>query len=827
MYRKVSLSGKYWLTHLEHGADDSFVFNAGFVPYGWLEARVPEDVRTALRRNGFISGHFLGKDVDQERWIEECDWLFYRQFYCDKTEGKIFLVFEGIDTFARIYLNGTLIAKNRNMFLTCRVDVTEWIRSEAYNVLLVRILSPIKSVAEKDRTGLYPKDSTDRLLVRKAQMNYGWDFCGRCLSGGIWKDVWLETGLDIQLDQLYMRTVRLDTDTAELNLHYLITGDTDGKCCTLSVRFLDELGKEHLFTAEGAVSGEMKLFIPQAKLWWPRPYGSAHLYKVEVMLFCDGVLRDSTVFWHGIRTIQLDQSKLSQGGRAFTFIVNGRPLFVRGANWVPINAVYAEIKASDYEEYLARAEEANLSMLRVWGGGIYEHPLFYELCDKKGIMVMQDFMLACGILPQDEDYLQQVSEEVMQMVIRLRNYTCIAIWSGDNELDQAYWWYDLQSEFKTNQVNRVAVSEAVRQQDPYRPFIHSSPASPFENEPGHDDPNSPLQGDMHIYLTRFEPSSPYYYKKLLEFVPRFLSEYGFSSLPNRHTYGRYNFLNQPLDMLANPWLGELKAFQEMDSDIEKIYYSQFSHAQGLKYWIEYLRSYKGLCSGSLYWKFNDPEAPNHKGMLFPSLMSSIDFYGDPKMAFYYSKRAYEDVVIAFREGDNAKLDIFVCNETLQTYRGELSVSLWGSTGVIEEICRKPAVVPADGNISVMQIQMGDKLPQNVYYRAVFSGDLALENRFFPLDIAQYIGAPIEPCQLQAEIEVLDETSVRVSICTDVYAQDVVVDVFGIKASYSDNAFCMDAGSSRQIHITAFHDMLFGNQLIIQAWNSDRVIVRLT
>ena len=832
--QRLDLNGTYQLQSLEHQASIAHMLAPEFVPEGWLDSHVPEDVRTVLRRNGLITGHYYGKDVDAERWIDDQDWVYYRTFYADGslTGARHALHFEGIDTLAEIYLNGVRIGDCENMHIRHSFDVTGHLVCGGLNRLIVRVLSPIRTIEHMDRTGLYPQEDTSRLLIRKSQMNYGWDFSGHCLTTGIWKDVYLESRTHERLEDVFLATEKLEDGQAFLRLQLSASGSDEGYEVEFSMMYEDR----PVLTTAGSVKemADCRLTVVDPHLWWPRPYGRADLYQVRATLKYNGESVDEQRFSFGIRTVELRQDPLPDGGRTFIFVVNGKPIFVRGANWVPANAVYAEIQDRDYDFYIREAVQANLSMLRIWGGGIYESDYFFDLCDRNGIMIFQDFMLACGIYPQDDRFLALVHREAVQIVRKYRNRASLVMWSGDNEVDQAYWWYDLQDHFQENKVNRIAVAEAVRETDPTRPFLVSSPGSPFTEEVGGDDPNSPVQGDMHIYLTRFHPESEYYYKKLTEFVPRFMSEYGFSSLPGKDTYGKFNFYKQPLHVERNPWLGELAHLEQLGEQQaydELIYATQYTHAQALKYWIEYMRSFKWTCGGTLYWKFNDPVAPNRPDMLFPTLMSAVDFYGKRKMAFYYSKRAYEDIILAFREDQAGNLTIAACNETEHAYTGNLRLSLWdyqGQTDVIWDKWCKIFQDSADVLATFTKEEIEGFASRHAYLKAEFLSDsLQLDNRYPFQEIAQFLQVKLPETKLSVTASTRDG-HIEIAIATQRYAQDVRLDLFPMheQAEFTDNCFDLDAGSKRIVRMTDFAGDLKEARLRVKAHNSPAVILDL-
>lgn len=811
MNQMISLNGTWWLTKHRYSDPLTPYMEENFLPEGWLQTQVPEDVRTALRRNGLISGHYLGKDLDTERWIDISDWVYYRRFFAEPSlRGKsVFLQFDGIDTLAEIWLNGKKIATSSNMFTTVNIDVTNKLLYGQTNTLLVHVISPELGSQHISREGLYPVEDTTRLVMRKSQMNFGWDFCGHCLTTGLWKDVALHVHSNAYIEDIWLRTDLLAPNYSTMALSTTVNhlGKEEGDDLSLQLTFTGDKqpqtftfpidGKEHLFT------------LKEPRLWWPTPYGDPFLYQVTASLFKGDTLIDQREWAQGVRTIRLLQEPLKEGGRSFLFEVNGRKIFTRGANWVPMNAVYGDIKKEDYDQIFARVMESNISMLRIWGGGIYEPDYFFDLCDRYGILVFQDFMLACGVLPQTEDYLAQVTKEIEEIVIKYRGRTSLAIWSADNELDEAYKWYDIGERFKENKVNRIAVAQAVAKFDPHRPFLVSSPCSPFEQEPGGDDPNAHLQGDMHVYLTGYTQGGDTYYKHLLDYVPRFMSEYGFCSLPGSTTYGQFNFFERGLDLDKNPWLSRNPSMiQRCTTKQGAIQYTQFAHGHALKYWIEYMRSHKWVCGGSLYWKFNDPIAPNRPNMLFPTLMSALDFYGVPKLAYYYARRAYEDVLLAFRENHQGDVEVVWCSEKDSNDTGEVTISLLDFNGTPLAQYTQAVTLQGDSAQSLFTLShqiIHDHPVASCYIKAEFVGEkYHLVNRLLPHSIGEWIAADLPKAQVKAHAAWNDkEQNIYLALSTKEYACDIMVEIPGLDhlTFYSDNALTLDAGEEKTITIS--------------------------
>lgn len=806
-----------------------------FYPADWMETCVPEDVRTVLRRNGYISGYYLEKDLDAERWIEEKDWVYYRDFYVDKElEGKEnVLCFAGIDTLAVVWVNGVRVGECHNMFLEQRFDVTNLLHYGEDNWFVVQVLSPIGATRQMSREGIYPQEDTTRMLLRKSQMNWGWDFCGHCLTTGIWKEVYLRSRDCATLQSAELTTQKISEQDAVLRLRCRVEEYDGQQADAVRITLKEEIGtvwEKELTLTEAQ---ETFLKVEKPRLWWPRPYGEPFLYDVSVALLEKGRLLDEKKFRFGIRTVELVQEK-DEGGRSFLFSVNGKRLFIRGANWVPMNAVYAEMRDEEYDRYFKRILDSNLTMLRVWGGGIYESEHFLDLCDEHGILLFWDMMFACGIYPQDEAFLEEVYRETKAIVKANCSRTCIAVWSADNELDEAYRWYDKLPEFKENKVNRVAIRKAVEETDDSRPFLVSSPCSPFEEEAGGEDPNSDKQGDMHLYLTRFMKEDEYYYKKILEWKPRFMSEYGFSSLPSQPGFSRFNFYRKKLDLVRNPWLAQLDWLRQAGEEAaveEVIYDTQFTHAQGLKYWIEYLRSLKWHCGGSLYWKYNDPVAPNREDMLFPSMMSCIDFYHVPKLAYYYAKRAYEDVILAFREDTDRNLYVVGCNETDNSYRGTLTVEVKEYDGTLlfqESVECTINEDTAQELFLLKKEQLAQYESARTYVSAAFcAGDFCCRNLFHLTEIGDWNTVKTGKALLQARVTENTKKRLTVWLQAGSFVQDVMLEMEDPDVCYSDNGFWMEAGEQRSVEIQRSLNAPSGclERLRIRAWNAEPIVLK--
>lgn len=803
----LSLNGIWKVNYIPYSSTLDRILEDNFVPEGWLDAFVPEDIHTTLRRAGIIKGHYFGKDVREEQWIEENDWIYYKDFYVNDNfkKDKVYLKFDGLDTFCDIYLNCIKIGHCENMFVGFKFDVTDKLRYGERNVLIVRFYSPIKYVEGRNIYGLFSTTSYDRLFARKAQMNYSWDFCGRCVSLGIWKKVYLEAYDHNYIDSYYIYTQKINNGDAQLGLEVSLRDEIEPlESYSLYVKIGKNDQQVYEYTGKCEDFKKLEIEIKNALLWWPRPYGEPNLYDFQLDLLRDGIVVDSKKQKLGIRTVEIIQES-QEDGISFIFQVNGKRLFVRGANWVPINVVYTDITDEEYERYLSYAVEGNISMLRVWGGGIYESEKFFELCDRKGIMVFHDFMLACGVYPQDEKFLSNVYEEAVYNILRLRNYASLVLWSGNNENDEAYGWGMMTYGFFNDKISRETIKSAIEKFDPYRFYLPSSPCSPFVDAKGGDNPKSPYQGDMHIYITSLDPKAVMYYKKIKTFKPRFMSEFGFISLPEKDTFYKFNFLKKELNIkhILSSVPEADKYIKSADDFDELVYRTQVYCSYALKYWIEYFRTLKWTCGGCLYWKFDDPVADNNEGMLYPTLMATVDFYKMPKMTFYYTKRAFEDVILVCDEIENG-YNIYSCSELDEDIEGILTILHIDLEGNVIDKCVMNCVIGKDSAKKLYILKFDElniKNKYNEYIKITFeSGDRVIENRYFFVDIYEFYKLQFKQANLSILKCYRQNDEIFITIKTDRYARNIRLNVLDVDVRYEDNYFDMDAGTEKTLKL---------------------------
>ncbi len=516
--RLIDLSGGWQLAWTEFAGDAAEPPAGGPAPV--LDATVPGCVHQDLLREGLIPDPFVGTNTDAALWVEHKDWWYRRRFAtpAGAAGSPARLVFHGLDTFATVWLNGHRLGRTDNMFRRYAFDVGDRLRAGGDNELVVRLAAPAYSIRlDPDHAPLIW--SPERLFVRKAQMSFGWDIAPRLVTVGIWRPVEL-----VLIDTACIAGVRIThgDPTAErvpvrIETEIEWLADAPGP-----VRLSGGVGDRTWEAAGecppgvGTLSAEVVLDEPP--LWWPIGYGEPNLLDVEVRLQSGGRELDARRLRIGLRTIELVQEPQPSGARSFGFRCNGRDVFVTGFNWTPLDAIFPRISPQKITATLERVASVGGNMLRIWGGGIYEPPHFYDECDRLGILVWQDFMMACGWYPQTDDFAAALADEARQVVTDLRHHPCIALWCGDNEND----WF-ARGRHEQNRLTRRVLPEICRRLDPDRPYLPSSPCSPSD-----PDPNCQTEGDMHWY----GHGQDYRASEGWGFRCRFMSEFGHLSLPS-------------------------------------------------------------------------------------------------------------------------------------------------------------------------------------------------------------------------------------------------------------------------------------------------------
>ncbi len=694
----------------------------------WLPATVPGTVHTDLLRNGKIEDPFLGTNNLNLGWIDETDWEYSLDFYVSESLLKnrhVELVFDGLDTYADVYLNGGLVLKADNMFRRWTIDCAERLTAGSNNITII-FKSALAEVKRKSKDLPYTLPGGEWAFVRKAPYHFGWDWGPRLITSGIWKPVYIQSWRDFTIKDIQVHTDSIYRGDAYLKTNILISSArfqhlkikvSEGN--QLIGRFNDRAG-----TSNRLISVSFK--IKDAKLWWSNGMGESYMYKLNFQVEGEN-LSQAKAMNYGIRTVELVQEP-DNIGKSFFFKVNGIPVFMKGANMIPRHSFIPSASKAELRKLLKSAASSGVNMLRIWGGGVYEDDLFYNLCDSLGILIWQDFMFAGSMYPGDSVFLDNVKGEITQQVLRIRNHPCIALWCGNNEVDEAWYNWGWQKQYNMSKADSTKIwtdyknlfqkliPDVIAEHDSERPYWASSPKNGWGRK------QSMTEGDSHYWGVwwGFEPFSVYQTK-----VPRFMSEFGFQGFPDAKTVALFsrNGSEKPdsMELLAHQKhpvgyqtidkYSQREGFYPKTLD-DRIYISQIVQSIGYRTAIESHRLAMPKCMGTLYWQLND---------CWPVVSwSSIDFYGHWKAVQYTVRDAYKPILLSTK-ASKSHIDINVVSDLRQPVDGVLNVSVYNLNGeVLKNWSNKVEVKPNKSeSISHLAYQFADIDSANVFVNSEF------------------------------------------------------------------------------------------------------------
>lgn len=636
----------------------------------WLPTQIPNSIHTDLYENALIPHPFIGDNEKDLQWIADRYWTYKTEFRIDKQQLKSKnseLVFEGLDTYAKVFLNGKLILEADNAFRIWKVDVKKYLKEN--NELKIEFTPTSVIEAEKMKQIPYELPEGPRMFTRKAAFQYGWDWGPKYNTVGIWRDVYLNFWKDAKIEDVYIRQNLLTEEKANLTAEIELKNSKNGRL-KAEIYVNNQLKAEKEFRLHSKSSNlKIPMEINQPKFWWTNGLGYAYLYEFKIQVKdLQGNLIDEKIIKKGLRTIELITNK-DRHGESFYFKLNGVPVFMKGANYIPQNSFQNWVTKEDYEKLLDDVRRSNVNMLRIWGGGIYENDYFYELCDEKGILVWQDFMFANGMYPGDEEFLENVRQEAIDNVKRLRNHASLALWCGNNEISEGWhrWgWQEGRSEAEKAEIwgnyqklfNGI-LPEIVNEYSDL-PYWESSPKY------GRGDARYILEGDAHDWWI-WHDGHPF--EDLLKNRPRFMSEFGFQSFPSKEVI-RYINKDHSNSLDSEDMKNHQKHqrgfeiirtymerdFPVPDNEEDYAYMSQLVQAYGIGKAIEAHRSRIDFpwTMGSLYWQLND---------CWPSVSwSGIDYFGNWKPLQYKVKRAFEPLQIFIAEEDENGFGVYIADD---------------------------------------------------------------------------------------------------------------------------------------------------------------------
>ena len=780
----------------------------------WLPATVPGVVHLDLLNAKQIVDPFYGDNEKKLQWIDKKGWEYKTTFKVNKTllaNDRIELNFKGLDTYASVFLNGKCILNSDNMFREFIVDCKSFLKM-GDNELNVRFNSPAKEGAKLfDKNDYFIKaqpnddsklggmdDKTVSPYTRKAGYHYGWDWGPRFLTSGIWRPIYLNAWNKVVIRDLFVKQMKLSDTMAELLAEVRLDAIQEGNQKISILVNNSQIIKKQLFFSKGVNTIDIPFEIVNPKRWWPNGMGDSYLYDVKVSLDEGNAISHNI----GLRTIELVTEK-DKVGESFYFKVNGYPVFAKGANVIPFDNFLTRVSPDRYEAIIRSASEANMNMLRVWGGGIYEDNAFYDLCDKYGIMVWQDFMFACSFFPGNKDFLDNIRHEAIDNVVRLRNHPSIALWCGNNEIEDAWknWgWnkYDKRNEDAYKKIFLDVLPKVVAEYNPKVRYWSSSPSS------GSYDLNSKLRthGDVHYWSYRdaFQPISVF---KDSVNIPRFLSETGFQSFPEMATmntfltkkdYDIYSEVmkshqkslagNKLLDVYINRHYKSPKDFEAT------LYLSQLMQKEAMKVALEAYRRAAPYCMGALYWQLNDTwPAPS---------WSSIDYFGRWKAMHYDVKRIFSNLVVSPDITDN-KLAVHVISDKLKKEEGKLSLQIIDLNGTVVWEQSLKLSINANTSTKVATYKVDELLKGINKQKVAFKSTCMIDGKIAAENIIHFV--PEKELELQKPNFKVESKKVATGYELKIFSNTMVKGLFlSVQANgrFSDNYFDLMAGETKTI-----------------------------
>lgn len=784
----------------------------------WIEAQVPGDVTVALSRAGLLPEDlFYRENLKEAKWVESKHWWYETEFeLAALPKDRLELVFQGLDLFATVRVNGSPVGESNNAFKPFRFDV-----SDAVQVGINRIeveFAPTRKRVEQLHEE-YPQYwslfTPGRSLVRHAQCQFGWDWAPDALALGIWQDVFLEECDGAKIENLF------------------VEAQVDGDCCVrveLPLLEQEELPKgvplanippyytvgalhagiyyNDALVAEGTVKTNgvhnfICLKVDDPKWWWPNGMGAQELYECRVTLLNEqGVEQDVMSKTFGFRSVALEEKKVEVDRISFTFLVNGERCFIKGANWVPAHCFPGVIEDDTYDYLVGRAQEANYNMLRIWGGGIYEKDRFYEECDRRGIMVWQDFMNACAEPPDDADFfLKNIIEEAEFQVKRLRNHPSVACWCGGNESSSSHRY---EPDRPGRRLCRYYYRGVVGDLSPLTPYIPGSSHGksdfgqiqtsgethwsmwPRKNSDGYGTYRERLKQVRTVFNGEICLQGPSPLSSQLQFLDK-------SDIWPPNEVVDFHVMHHPALPEVHPRFvtSQLAAAEEIigpcDSAESFTNNAMMAHAEMVRNELGFYRSTKWANSGAMLWMFNE---------CWPcSNWANVDFYGAMKPACWVEKRLFAPLAVAMTALEDT-VDLHLLNDTLQDADGDLYVYCMDIRGELFWEEKHSGTCPANSAVVAASYAKSVLDGDGVFLRMEWrvNGQTLIEH-WFP---ALFKDVAFEPPRLQWT---LDGRTLRVTAETYVRFVSIEVPLEQVRdVTLSDNYFDVIPGETRTIQV---------------------------
>ncbi len=787
----------------------------------WMPAVVPGCVHTDLLRDQKIPDPFYGTNEKDLQWIEHADWEYRSTFVADDAllaREHVDLVWKGLDTFAEVFVNGASVLRADNMFRSWRVDVRARL-VKGTNQVVVRFRSPIAAVKRAyDALGYRLPAVNDQatemvsMFARKAPYHYGWDWGPRFVTSGIWRPVTIDPWDGARLDDVQVFQRELTDARARLTVAARVVATRAGKA---TIAVTTDGGppvtvEAPLATGENHISAEIAIASPER--WWPNGLGAQKLYTLATKLTVDGVDRGARATRVGLRTIEVVNAH-DKDGKSFTIKVNGAPVFMKGANYIPSDSFVDRVTPERYRALLKSAADAHMNMLRVWGGGVYEDDRFYDLADELGLLIWHDFMFACSMYPGDDAFVENVRREAVENVRRIRNHASLALWAGNNEIEAAWQQWGWQWKFHLGKAAQATIERdykrvfhevlprVVATEDPGRFYTRSSPSADEDGVP----PNKMGWGDNH-YWGVWHAEAPY--TDYATHTSRFMSEYGFQSFPTLDSVARYApesewRIDSPvmLSHQRHPRGNQLvRTYMDRDFRVPKdfasfLYMSQVLQATVIQYGAEAHRRAWPYNAGSLYWQLDDcwPVAS----------WSGIDYFGRWKALHYAARRFFAPVLVSPVE-QNGDVRVFAVNDRRADVRARLSLRLVDFDGKElwrndQDVVARPTSSAAVWHAWKKDVLRGADPSRVVFVAELREGGTLLSRNLLYFMKTRDLALPLPELQVAVEAR---PTGASVRVTARRFARAVYLSTTDGQGSFSDNFFDLLPGESATVDWTA-------------------------
>lgn len=816
----------------------------------WYPATVPGVVHTDLLQNKIIEDPFFRLNERGLQWIDKEDWVYETCFTLAADmmrKENMELVFEGLDTYADVYLNDECILKADNMFRRWSIPVRQYIREEN-NILKVYFHSPVKidvpkwdalpyqypaSNDQSENGGLFNKKIS--IFARKAGYHYGWDWGPRLVTSGIWRPVYIRAWSDLRINDVFIEQKEVGAGRAVIAGHVELDADKDmnGVLVTITDEVTGRvLGEWQADLKRGTNRVTVDFVLHKPKLWWSNGLGEPFLYRFRTDIIAGGELLDSKTERVGIRSLKVVHQP-DKDGHTFYIELNGRPVFAKGANYIPSDNFLPRVTPENYKRTILDAAGVNMNMLRVWGGGIYENDVFYDLCDEYGIMIWQDFMFACSMYPAEGALLDNIHQEAVDNVKRLRNHACIALWCGNNECQDAWlgwgWKCEIERQNKEyadkiwaqyRQQYHVTLPGVVKE---YAPGTFYWPSSPFAFE---GEMSGTTDGDRHYWSVWHgkAPISDYDSEK-----SRFFSEYGFQSFPEFESVKRYAPYPEDWDIRSEVMMSHQRGGDHANGLIETyllneykkprdfrafLYMNHVLQGDAIKTAIESHRRQMPYNMGTLFWQHNDcwPVAS----------WASRDYYGRWKAQHYYTRKVYDDILISpVVEGDDLK--VYAVSDRLENTSGRLQLQVCQFDGTVVHHWGKSVGISGNDSRVCFSAPLAKLLEGadrgTVYVRVDYTdkSGRVYHNNYY---LGKQKDMDYPKVDLQTEVRSI-EGGYEVTVSADKFARAVCLSVADNESVYSDNYFDVQPKSSVQVQVrTRLSAEAFNGSLRLTCLNNE-------